>query len=72
MPSAFVASDPAAEGGRRTAFFSGDDGDAKIQIGALIKRLGFFGIDLGTLAAGGLLAQVPSGPLAVHNLIKFG
>lgn len=71
LPSALVASDPAAEGGRRIAFFSGDDEDAKTQIGALIEWLGFFGIDLGPLAGGGLLAQVPSGPLAVHNLIKF-
>jgi 8-hydroxy-5-deazaflavin:NADPH oxidoreductase len=71
LPSALVASDPSAEGGRRIAFFSGDDEDAKAQIGALIERLGFFGIDLGALAGGGLLARVPSGPLAVHNLIKF-
>ena len=72
LPSALVASDPTEEGGRRIAFFSGDDEDAKTQIGALIERLGFFWIDLGTLAGGGLLAQVPSGPLAVHNLIKLG
>jgi len=67
-----LAEDPRAEGGRRVLFYSGDDDGAKGEVGALIERLGFFGLDLGTLAGGGRLAQFPGGPLPVHNLVKFG
>lgn len=66
-----LGSDPAAEGGRRVLFFSGDDAHAKAEVGALIAQLGFFGIDLGTLEVGGRLAQFPGGPLPVLNLVKF-
>jgi 8-hydroxy-5-deazaflavin:NADPH oxidoreductase len=66
-----LAGDPRAEGGRRVLFYSGDDARAKAEIGALIERLGFFGIDLGPLAIGGHLVQFPGGPLPVHNLVKF-
>ncbi|MFL9984545.1 hypothetical protein PQR46_01690 [Paraburkholderia sediminicola] len=38
----------------------------------LIEQLGFFGIDLGSLEAGGQLVQIPGGPLPVHNLVKLG
>lgn len=67
-----ISGDPAAEGGRRVLFFSGDDAHAKAEVAALIERLGFFGIDLGSLAVGGRLMQFPGGPLPVHNLVKFG
>ncbi|MFN3347959.1 NADPH-dependent F420 reductase [Pseudorhodoplanes sp.] len=67
-----ISGDPAAEGGRRVLFFSGDDAHAKAAVAALIERLGFFGIDLGPLAVGGRLVQFPGGPLPVHNLVKFG
>jgi predicted dinucleotide-binding enzyme len=67
-----ISADPAAEGGRRVLFYSGDDADAKAGIGALIDRLGFFGLDLGPLAIGGRLVQFPGGPLPAHNLVKFG
>jgi len=66
-----ISGDPTAEGGRRVLFYSGDDVRAKAEIGALIERLGFFGIDLGPVAAGGRLAQFPGGPLPVHNLVRF-
>ena len=39
--------------------------------GALIDRLGFFGIDLGSLAVGGRLMQFPGGPLPALNLVRF-
>jgi hypothetical protein len=29
-------------------------------------------VDLGSLEVGSRLAQIPGGPLAIHNLIKFG
>ena len=66
-----ISGDPQAEGGRRVLFYSGDDARAKGEVGALIDRLGFFGIDLGPLAVGGRLVQFPGGPLPVHNLVRF-
>jgi predicted dinucleotide-binding enzyme len=67
-----LASDPRADGGRRVLFYSGDDSVAKAEVGALIDRLGFAGIDLGPLALGGRLAQFPGGPLPNQNLVKIG
>lgn len=67
-----VDGDPAAEGGRRVLFFSGDSAQAKVEVGALIERLGFFGVDLGALSVGGRLVQFPGGPLPALNLVKFG
>ncbi len=42
-------------------FYSGDDGQAKAEVAALIDRLGFFGIDLGSLAVGGRFVQFLAG-----------
>jgi 8-hydroxy-5-deazaflavin:NADPH oxidoreductase len=67
-----LSTDPRAEGGRRVLFYSGDDTAAKAGIGAIIERLGFFGLDLGPLSVGARLVQFPGGPLPVHNLVKFG
>jgi 8-hydroxy-5-deazaflavin:NADPH oxidoreductase len=66
-----VAGDPRAEGGQRVLFYSGNDAGAKIEVGQLIDRLGFFGVDLGALAIGGGLVQFPGGPLPALNLVKF-
>jgi predicted dinucleotide-binding enzyme len=70
--AAVLASDPKAEGGKRVLFYSGDDARAKSEVSALIDKIGFFGIDLGSLAIGGKLAQFPGGPLPTLNLVKFG
>lgn len=67
-----LASDPREGGGRRVLFYSGDDSAAKADVGALIDRLGFAGIDLGSLAVGGRLAQFPGGPLPNQNLVRIG
>lgn len=67
-----LSGDPEAEGGSRVLFFSGDDQSAKADVARLIDRLGFFGIDLGSLAVGAELAQFPGGPLPALNLVKFG
>ncbi len=67
-----LASDPRAEGGRRVLFYSGNDNAAKAEVAGLIDRIGFFGIDLGSLAVGGKLAQFPGGPLPNQNLVKVG
>ena len=67
-----ISGDPHAEGGRRVLFYSGNDANAKTEIGTLIDRLGFFGLDLGPLSMGGHLVQFPGGPLPTHNFVKFG
>jgi predicted dinucleotide-binding enzyme len=67
-----LASDPKADGGRRVLFYSGNDTAAKAEVAALIERIGFVGIDLGSLAVGGRLAQFPGGPLPNQNLVKVG
>jgi 8-hydroxy-5-deazaflavin:NADPH oxidoreductase len=41
---------PADGGGRRVLFYSGDGNSAMAEVGALIDRIGFAGIDLGALA----------------------
>jgi len=65
-----LAADPQDSGGRRVLFYSGDDAAAKAEIAALIDRIGFTSIDLGSLAVGGKLAQFPGGPLPNQNLVK--
>jgi predicted dinucleotide-binding enzyme len=67
-----LAGDPRADGGRRVLFYSGNDSAAKAEVAALIDRIGFAGIDLGSLAVGGKLAQFPGGPLPNQNLVKIG
>lgn len=67
-----LSGDPTSEGGQRVLFYSGDDAQAKHEVAALIGELGFFGIDLGSLAVGARLVQFPGGPLPGLNLVKFG
>jgi predicted dinucleotide-binding enzyme len=67
-----LAGDLQEKGGRRVLFYSGDDKEAKAEVAALIDRIGFVSIDLGSLAIGGKLAQFPGGPLPNQNLIKVG
>ena len=66
-----LAADPRSGGGRRVLFYSGNDSAAKAEVAALIEQIGFVGIDLGSLAVGGKLAQFPGGPLPNQNLIKL-
>ena len=65
-----LAGDPQSDAGRRVLFYSGNDSAAKAEVAALIDRIGFVGIDLGSLAVGGKLAQFPGGPLPNQNLVK--
>ena len=67
-----LASAPQKDGGRRVLFYSGNDNTAKAEVASLIERIGFVGIDLGSLAIGGKLAQFPGGPLPNQNLVKVG
>ena len=66
-----LASDPEAAGGQRVIFLSGDEEQAKAEVGALFEGAGFFVIDLGGLAEGGRMQQVGA-PLAGQNLIRLG
>lgn len=66
-----LAAEPAKEGGQRVLFYASDDAWAKVQIAALIGRLGFFGVDMGDIETGSRLFQPPSGPLAGPNLVKM-
>jgi 8-hydroxy-5-deazaflavin:NADPH oxidoreductase len=65
-----LAADPQSDGGHRVLFYSGDDSAAKAAVASLIEQIGFAGIDLGSPAVGGKLAQFPGGPLPNQNLIK--
>ena len=71
LPPPLLAGDPQSEGGRRVLFYSGDDAQAKAEVGRLIDRIGFFGVDLGALAVGARLVQFPGGPLPALNLVRF-
>ncbi|MEJ7677974.1 MAG: hypothetical protein WKG06_08950 [Segetibacter sp.] len=64
-----MAADPVQANGHRVLFISGDDNEAKQQVGEMIKNIGFAPVDLGTLSAGRL--QQAKGPLALQNLIKL-
>jgi predicted dinucleotide-binding enzyme len=72
LPRALLASDPRQAGGRRVLFMSGDDVAAKGDVSVVLERAGFATIDLGGLASGGRLQQVPGGLLTNLNLIKLG
>ena len=71
LPVALLASDPNQAGGRRVLFMSGDDGSAKSQVTELLSKAGFAAIDVGNLANGGALHEVPGGLLTNLNLIKL-
>ena len=71
LPAALLASDPRQDGGRRVLFMSGDDAAAKSEISAILEKIGFATIDLGSLVSGGKLQQFPGGPLPTLNLIKL-
>jgi 8-hydroxy-5-deazaflavin:NADPH oxidoreductase len=68
--AAVLGSDPHQAGGQRVIFISGDDADAKSQVGGLFEDAGFYVVDLGALREGGR-TQPLGGPLAGHNLIRL-
>ncbi|MEK1943200.1 MAG: NAD(P)-binding domain-containing protein [Pseudomonas sp.] len=65
-----VLAEPQVAGGKRVLFYSGDDLAAKADVRALIEAMGFYPVDLGSLAVGGPLASLPFGALAAQNFIK--
>src|SRR5260370_10633539 len=66
-----VLPEPAASGGRRVLFYSGDDVDAKAEVRKIIEKTGHFPVDLGGLDVGGPLAGLPFGSLAGINFIRI-
>jgi predicted dinucleotide-binding enzyme len=66
-----LLSEPAAPGGQRVLFYSGDDTDAKAEVRRLLERTGYFPVDLGVLDIGGPLASLPFGALAAINFVKI-
>ena len=72
LPAKLLSDEPASNGSRRVLFYSGDDAQARATVGGLIDKLGFFGVDLGTLKEGGALTRIPGGPLAIHHFAKVG
>ena len=65
-----VLSEPALNGGQRVLFYSGDDAAAKAEVRAILEKIGFFAVDLGTQAVGGPLAQLPFGALSAASFFK--
>ncbi len=66
-----VLAEPQVAGGKRVLFYSGDDVAAKADVRALIEAMGFYPVDLGSLAVGGPLASLPFGALAAQNFIQI-
>lgn len=71
LQATLISADPHAEGGDRVLFYSGDDAKANAEVAALMIKLGFAGIDLGSISVGGRLTQFPGGSLTATNLAKF-
>ena len=61
---------PAASGGQRVLFYSGDDPGAKVEVRRILAKTGHFPVDLGALDVGGPLASLPFGSLATLSFIK--
>ena len=70
LVAAVLGSDPHEAGGQRVIFLSGDDPEAKSEVGGLFEAAGFFAVDLGALRQGGEMQQVGA-PLAGHILIHL-
>lgn len=66
-----VLTQPEASGGQRVQFYSGDDPQAKAEVRKILQAIGYFPVDLGSLAVGGRLAELPFGPLAATNFIRI-
>jgi predicted dinucleotide-binding enzyme len=66
MPMAWI-SDFSKHKPKTVIFVSGDDQTAKDSVVSLLDAVGFAGVDLGTLRAGGALQQL-GGPLSALNL----
>jgi len=66
-----VLAQPEASGGQRVQFYAGDDMDAKLAVRKVLEAIGYFPVDIGSLAAGGRLSELPFGSLSATNFIKI-
>ncbi len=66
-----VLAQPEVSGGQRVQFYAGDDANAKQAVRQVLEAIGYFPVDLGSLAAGGQLSQLPFGSLSATNFIKI-
>ncbi|MEI9910248.1 MAG: NAD(P)-binding domain-containing protein [Bacteroidota bacterium] len=66
-----LSANPKQAGGNRVIFYSGNESSSKEIVGGIIDKIGFAGIDLGSLNEGGKLQQFPGGPLPTLNLLKL-
>jgi 8-hydroxy-5-deazaflavin:NADPH oxidoreductase len=66
-----VLAQPDVSGGQRVQFYAGDDADAKLAVRKVLEAIGYFPVDLGSLATGGRLSELPFGALSVTNFIKI-
>ncbi|MDD0815508.1 NAD(P)-binding domain-containing protein [Curvibacter sp. HBC28] len=62
---------PQVAGGQRAMFYAGDDAPAKAEVRQLLEAIGYFPVDLGTLAVGGRLSELPFGALSATQFIKI-
>jgi hypothetical protein len=66
-----VLAQPDVSGGQRVQFYAGDDADAKLAVRKVLEAIGYFPVDLGSLATGGRLSELPFGALSATNFIKI-
>jgi predicted dinucleotide-binding enzyme len=52
-------------------FYAGDDAAAKAEVRKVLDAIGYFPVDLGTLAVGGRLSELPFGALSASQFIKI-
>jgi predicted dinucleotide-binding enzyme len=71
LPARLLEEGPRAAGGRRVVVYCGDHARAKAEVGRLVERLGFAGVDLGRIAEGGRLQHVPLGPFPGLDLVRL-
>lgn len=70
LPAALLTANPQEGAGHRVIFYSGDNSSVKAQFKDFLAKMGFAGIDLGSLAIGGELQQF-GGPFTAQNMVKF-
>lgn len=63
--------DGEVNGGKRVLFYCGDDLEAKSIVKGLFDQMGFYPVDLGSLAIGGKMMQYVGGPLSGEHFIQI-
>ena len=69
LTPAVLGADPRTPAGRRVIFLSGNHASANERVARLAARVGWAPIDLGSLAGGGRLQQLPGGCLPMLPLL---